>query len=759
MGVHGLTSFMERERRFLASVRVQATALVVDGSSLYFSLYFSSGADQQHGGEYQAFAAEVRRFFATLAACRIQAFVVLDGGMDQSDKKFSTLQERAQRSIRDANSLSRGANGSVLPLLTKVTFMQLLSELAVPFFQCAAEADLELATLASQWGCPVLTNDSDFYIFPLSGGYLPYRHFQWNNAVLGGGGGGRTSQQGYIQARCYTVQRLCSHFRGLTPPMLPLLAVVVGNDYTPRHVTQTFLSRIQLPAVGGGGGKGNPQIEGLLLWLSQFGSPEDALEEALGVEEGGGGGGGGRGGKRGGRGQRKKGGQSSVYTALMEEYAIPPHSSLAQFFSSDPASSLPACTAGLPEVLAAQPTWLLWGIFTGRFPSIIQDALVHNRVMLLAQVENCRLPSSHSTSLAIRQVIYGLLLLGRGQQHGGTAQSSSARGRGGGSRGGRGRGGRGGGGGGPVSGEVSPAESQGQEAAGVVEYDRCDMNLTKNTVTPFLPGSSPPLRLEAMEQAPVAVRLKVLLRVLCVEERSLGPLPPALRLPACVTSYWVQRSKPRPDPSTHQALLLGLVCGELSRRRTIPTDPASSRPGVAAVINRLNQLRLVRKEGRGLNLGVAHSLSQWQSCMKAGLCLNQLLCCPLPDPPCTWLYSGTLIHAIQAALQEGKSAEDLLAQDPFPGQLFSALKEATQPKPGGSSNPAAHQGVSSSGRGRRGRGGRGQGRGQLTRGGGGRGGGRGQRSGGGDSGINNRFAMLMSDEDNDDDEEEVVYVF
>lgn len=68
-------------------------------------------------------------------------------------------------------------------------------------------------------------------------------------------------------------------------------------------------------------------------------------------------------------------------------------------------------------------------------------------------------------------------------------------------------------------------------------------------------------------------------------------------------------------------------------------DEACSRPGVAAVLTRLHQMRLQRKERRGLNLEVAHSLSQWQSCMWAALGLNQLLCCPLPDPPCAWYWS------------------------------------------------------------------------------------------------------------------------
>lgn len=89
--------------------------------------------------------------------------------MDLSDKKFPTLRQRLQSKIKDADSISHGRNGSVLPILTRDVFIQVLIQSGVPLVQCPAEADWEIACLAHQWNCPVLTNDSDFYIFDLPG--------------------------------------------------------------------------------------------------------------------------------------------------------------------------------------------------------------------------------------------------------------------------------------------------------------------------------------------------------------------------------------------------------------------------------------------------------------------------------------------------------------------------------------------------------------------------------------------------------------
>lgn len=89
--------------------------------------------------------------------------------MDPSDKKFPTLRERLQSKIKEADHIAHGRNGSVLPILSRNVFIQVLVQRGVPLFQCPAEADWEIACLARQWSCPVLTNDSDFFIFDLPG--------------------------------------------------------------------------------------------------------------------------------------------------------------------------------------------------------------------------------------------------------------------------------------------------------------------------------------------------------------------------------------------------------------------------------------------------------------------------------------------------------------------------------------------------------------------------------------------------------------
>ncbi|KAI2652941.1 hypothetical protein H4Q32_006281 [Labeo rohita] len=705
MGVHGLTSFVEGNRQFFTDMRLRDCRLVIDGCSLYYRLYFNSGLDQARGGDYDTFAVLIRQFFAALTECAVQPFVVLDGGMDQTDKKFKTLQERAQSKIREANTLSRGFHGFVLPLLVCEVFKQVLSELGVPFVQCISEADFEIASLAKHWGCPVLTNDSDFYIFDLKGGYLPFSFFQWNNVC------GKATER-YVPACHFSVNRFCSHFNHINKQLLPLFAVVLGNDYTPGKITEIFFSRVELERVPSGrksGRSGSPRIEGFLLWLSQFTNPVVALEEVLEI-----------------LGEQRKGNLRAQISAGMRDYQLPQSSSLAQYFSS-PQPALPDAQ-GLPAALVSQPEWLLRMFASGKLPSLVLDVLVHQKVLLLAQVENSNLPSSHTTSLSIRKTIYSLLLE-KARHDSQTPQAVTQRGRG------RGR------------------QSQGKggqqcDVPCVDEYDRQNLILKKNTVEAQRPKSVPQLELAAIDKASIKVRLQILLGTLGVMDHVLQPLPPNLCLPVCVTYFWMNNCKPKPCQPLLQAILLGIVYGELCWRTGHPNDPLFGSKASASVCQRLSHLRVNPGQRRGLDLGVAHLLSQWQSCMWVAMFLNQLLCFPLPEPQCAWIFSGTLLHGLEAAIRGGHQCESLLAGDAVAWQLYSILLEAL-------TGPAVSA-TASRGRGegqrqpqQRGRGHGGRGRGNEGRGRGNRGGSRGNRSRGMTSSgiaLDNSFALLTVDD-------------
>ncbi|XP_016521937.1 protein asteroid homolog 1-like [Poecilia formosa] len=274
MGVQGLASFLDKHRNIYREVRFGRSRLLVDGCNLSYQLYFSSGLDQNHGGEYAAYRTVIETFIAALRSCDITPYVVLDGGSDVTDKKLETVTKRREDRIRKAHEAAvSGTTMHILPRMAQVVFIQTLARLQVPLAQCFAEADQEIAALASEWCCPVLSNDSDFFVFDLPAGFLPISHFLWREVRQSG-------SQSSICCRRYCTSSFCSFF-GLRRQLLPTFAALAGNDYVKlRGIDWTRFVH------AGTGTEACSRLEGLLCWLKglqESREPLEVLEEALGL--------------------------------------------------------------------------------------------------------------------------------------------------------------------------------------------------------------------------------------------------------------------------------------------------------------------------------------------------------------------------------------------------------------------------------------------------------------------------------------------
>uniref|UniRef100_A0A674AN30 Asteroid homolog 1a n=1 Tax=Salmo trutta TaxID=8032 RepID=A0A674AN30_SALTR len=579
MGIQGLTSFIEN---VLQNYNFTTSKLIIDGSNLFHFLYFNSSVDQQHGGDYDDFEDQVCKFFKALRDCGIDPFVIIDGGSDHTDNKFKTLRERAQSKI---NNLSIGLQGDrIIPTLAKQVFKQVLSCLEVPFAQCIFEADQEIASLAEKWNCPVLSNDSDFYIFDIQAGYLPFSHFQWQNVSVQHG-----SSQNYIPCKLYTTTSFCTHFK-IDRQLLPVFAAIAGNDYVNLYNM---------------GHRSEPR---LLDWLARFQEQQEALDSVPSLI-----------------GHGENGVNTDVALEALslgiEEYKLP-LGCLERFFEEysapDPGS--------LPDHLRVLPDWTLLPLMKGTLPSCIIYILQLRPVIQGVQVEDHSFPSGNNTSRPIRQVLYGLLL---------------------------------------------------GERREVEEYDREGTNLTSSMVKAILPRAAQQLQLNKLDQAPHSVRLEVFLETLGVSQSTLNGVPRHLELPVAVTCYWLRHAHLQPDHPLLQALLLGLVYGELCRqRKTNDSSPfcVSGFIEEGPVLEKLR--RLIQRGASNLDLAVAHAYSQWQCCMRDCLDLNQLLCFPLSEPQIAWLYRGTLVHQLVGQLRGGVTPDSLLIEDPSSGQLYRAMLEA-----------------------------------------------------------------------------------
>ncbi|KAG7233289.1 hypothetical protein INR49_007271 [Caranx melampygus] len=344
---------------------------------------FGSGLDQNHGGEYAAYEDLIERFVRALRDCGITPYVVMDGGTDSTDKKFDTLLERAQSRIRAAHqAAAEDRKTHILPRLIKMVFKQTLARLEVPLAQCYGEADQQIVALANEWKCPVLSSDSDFYIFNLPGGLLPISHFRWEEVE-------QTGSQRYICCKSYHASSFCIVF-DLQPELLPVLAALNGNDYVKLKRMETVIKWAEFAPTGC---VTSVRLEGLLCWLKNFKRPGDALEAALGL--------------MGNLDEKKKAEVLSGLNLGIKEYKVPP-SSLSRFFIHGIAPPLPAAD----KVPVPIPDWILLPLTQARLNPDILDVLQMQRTSLCTCVDHKDTPSANLISRPLRQVMYALLLGG-----------------------------------------------------------------------------------------------------------------------------------------------------------------------------------------------------------------------------------------------------------------------------------------------------------------------------------------------------------
>nr|XP_006205380.1 protein asteroid homolog 1 isoform X1 [Vicugna pacos]XP_015095607.1 protein asteroid homolog 1 isoform X1 [Vicugna pacos]XP_015095608.1 protein asteroid homolog 1 isoform X1 [Vicugna pacos]XP_015095610.1 protein asteroid homolog 1 isoform X1 [Vicugna pacos]XP_031533189.1 protein asteroid homolog 1 isoform X1 [Vicugna pacos]XP_031533198.1 protein asteroid homolog 1 isoform X1 [Vicugna pacos] len=611
MGIRGLMSFVEdHSNEFFTDLKLRDTKIIIDGYALFHRLCFNSDLDLRYGGDYDSFADVVQKFFESLFACKICPYVVLDGGCDISDKKLTTLKDRAREKIQMAHSLSVGGGGYVCPLLIREVFIQVLNRLQVPFVQCFSEADRDIMTLANHWNCPVLSSDSDFCIFDLKGGFCPLNSFQWRNVSTIKGTGDR-----YIPAKCFSLDALCRHFSNMNKALLPLLAVLCGNDHVNLPVVETFLSKVRLPS-GAAGSKGrrHHRVLGLLNWLSHFAGPAEALNQVLKQLP-----------------KKSRGDVRELLCGSMEEY-LQSQVKLQDFFQHGAYSCLDACGLGLPQ-------WVLAALARGQLSPFISDALVLRRTILHTQVENMQRPNAHRVSLPIRQVIYGLLVNASPRLEN-------------------------------TSGNAPPPQP-----LAFREVERFHKNI-KTSIVAAVELPKDHCDLSRLTELSVASRRALLLEALKVRPAVLDPIPASLKLPIAVSCYWLQQAEAKARLHHLQALLLGMLLGPLRAAARGPDEAGQCWVGALALCEELQGART--PPGPGLDLDVAHTFCQWQSCLQMGLYLNQLLAAPLPEPDLTCVYSGSLAHGLCRRLLTSASAEGLLRGCPEAQQLYECLFHATR---------------------------------------------------------------------------------
>ena len=228
MGIPKLTSFINN---FFTGWKDETVGkyLVIDGCSLCYYLYTF---DWINGGQYTDFYSTIAEFFKALESSAVESIVVIDG-YDYPEEKSDTVHQRCDDKAREVcNQFTDGTVTSpkvlvqssqrktdVLPLLAPNVFQEALCELNVTCIMVDGEADDDIVKLANFYGCPVLSNDSDFYIYPLKGGFIHLNMFDWRTQPL--------------TAKVYHMDAFLEQFKLTHESLRFIIPAMFGNDFLP----------------------------------------------------------------------------------------------------------------------------------------------------------------------------------------------------------------------------------------------------------------------------------------------------------------------------------------------------------------------------------------------------------------------------------------------------------------------------------------------------------------------------------------------
>ena len=223
-----------------------------------------------------------------------------------------------------------------------------------------SEADAEIASLARAWNCPVLSNDSDFFIFDIKCGYIPLSSFEWKS--------------GGLRANIFHRRILASQL-GIREELLPLFASLVGNDYVSWDALKPFNDALGLNL------KKEARFASIARLLST--QPRESVLQMVSFHGGD---------------QLRQAVENS-----QQEYTIT-ESNLLRYFQGGVAySSLR--TQNNREVAE----WVLRRFRNGQFSVNCMSSLTAGTVLLRFQVENCREVSANACSQHLRRLVYGIL--------------------------------------------------------------------------------------------------------------------------------------------------------------------------------------------------------------------------------------------------------------------------------------------------------------------------------------------------------------
>ena len=263
-------------------------------------------------------------------------------------------------------------------MLAIQTMISVLQRLKINHVTCQEEADRDAAALANYLNCPVISNDSDFFIFPLNYGFIPVGKLSFipveekcECCVTGT----------HFYLSCSIFQHSHFHLRSskhvpVNKDLLPLFSALVGNDF----LSIDFFEKIFMQNSNCRQMKNPSKITAILNWLHQFDDFDSAIAKVISFFN-----------------EDKRTDLTRVLKSCVDQYDI------------DSSDLIESIKSDLPEIDHDEPDGfdrVKRGLGCGLLLPVLVNSISSGNVFLHAYVESVPRNSIHSVAMAIRIQYY-----------------------------------------------------------------------------------------------------------------------------------------------------------------------------------------------------------------------------------------------------------------------------------------------------------------------------------------------------------------
>ena len=223
MGIKGLFKFInEYKDQVCCPQEPLRGKLLVEGYSTLHEIYTSSSLEWSTGGCYNDQHEATLLFYDTLIKAGVEPVVVLDGA-DSKDDIEDTIYRRKEEIAEISSEIrnrydhfeSRDYRNHYFPVLARQAYKASLNTMdGVEVIMADKKAYQIIVQLAHHYGCPVLTNNTNYCVPALPGGVALFEHFD----------------RATCSAPVYMQSKLVDFLHLRNPDLLCAIAAILGEN-------------------------------------------------------------------------------------------------------------------------------------------------------------------------------------------------------------------------------------------------------------------------------------------------------------------------------------------------------------------------------------------------------------------------------------------------------------------------------------------------------------------------------------------------